>query len=70
MAYITIQVNDTEKLEKLKKLLFENGFEADETKITDTSDYIYRFDGLEIDDEKKRVTVDGRSIALTPTRCV
>ena len=67
MAYITIQVNDTEKLEKLKKLLFENGFEADETKITDTSDYIYRFDGLEIDDEKKRVTVDGRSIALTPT---
>lgn len=67
MAYITIQVNDTNKLEKLKKLLTENGFNTDETKITDTSDYIYHFDGLEIDDEKKRVTVDGRSIALTPT---
>ena len=67
MAYITIQVEDTEKLKKLKKLLSENGFEEADSIISETPDYIYRFDGLEIDDEKKRVTADGRSISLTPT---
>ncbi|MCJ7855114.1 response regulator transcription factor [Lachnospiraceae bacterium NSJ-143] len=67
MAYITIQEDNIDRLEKLKKLLAENGFEAVEAGQGDDSDYIYRFDGLEIDDEKKRVTVDGRSISLTPT---
>lgn len=66
MAYITIEENDINRLEKLKKLLAENGFEAVETKTAE-EESIYRFDGLEIDDEKKQVTVDGRSISLTPT---
>ena len=67
MAYITIQEDNKERFEKLKKILSENGFEAVERNSVDEDELIYRFDGLEIDDFKKRVTVDGKSISLTPT---
>ena len=67
MAYITIEENDEERLEKLRRILEENGFEAVETEKREDDEDIYRFDGLEIDDERKRVTVDGKTISLTPT---
>ena len=67
MAYITIEENNEERLEKLKRILEENGFEAVETEKSEDSEDIYRFDGLEVDDERKIVTVDGKSIYLTPT---
>ena len=67
MAYITIEENNEERLEKLKRILEENGFEVVETEKSEDSEDIYRFDGLEVDDERKIVTVDGKSIYLTPT---
>ena len=67
MAYITIQEDNKERLEKLKKILSENGFEAVERNSVDEDEPIYRFDGLVIDDFKRRVTVDGTSIPRTPT---
>lgn len=67
MAYITIEENDEERLEKLRRILEENGFEAVETEKREDDEDIYRFDGLEVDDERKRVTVDGKTISLTPT---
>ena len=66
MAYITIQEDNMERLDLLKKILAENGFEAVEEN-TSNEESIYRFDGLVIDDDKKRVTVDGKTISLTPT---
>lgn len=67
MAYITIEENNEERLEKLKRILEENGFEVVETEKSEDSEDIYRFDGLEVDDERKIVTVDGKSIYLTTT---
>lgn len=67
MAYITIEENDEERLEKLKRILEENGFEAVETEKREDDENIYRFDGLEVDDRRKCVTVDGKAISLTPT---
>ena len=61
MAYITIEENNEERLEKLKRILEENGFEVVETEKSEDSEDIYRFD------ERKIVTVDGKSIYLTPT---
>lgn len=55
MAYITIEENNEERLEKLKRILEENGFEVVETEKSEDSEDIYRFDGLEVDDERKIV---------------
>ena len=68
MAYITIQEDNIERLNKLKRILHENGFEAVEKDgYLNGEEFIYRFDGLEIDDIKKQVTVNGKNVALTPT---
>jgi len=66
-VYITIEENNIERLERLKIILAENGFEAVETNDRKNYDCIYRFDGLEIDDDKRKVSVDGKNISLTPT---